>query len=176
MKFTETGLPGALIIEHQPVADERGAFTRLWGREEFEQRGIEFAIDQCSIACNRASGTLRGMHYQIAPFAEAKVVLCSAGAFFDAIVDLRPDSPTYRKSFALELSLESPRALFVPAGFAHGYLTLREHTTVQYLISGTYSPTHARGVRWNDPAFNIRWPAAPAVISPRDRDYADFTA
>lgn len=176
MKFTETGLPGTLIIEHEPARDERGAFTPLWERGEFERRRIEFSIEQCSTAYNRANATLRGMHYQIAPCEQSKVIMCTAGAFYDVIVDLRPASSTYLKWFGLELAVESNRALFVPAGFAHGYLTLREHTTVQYLIAGTYSPAHARGVRWNDPAFGIRWPASPAVIAPRDNAYPDFSA
>ena len=174
MKFIETGLHGALVLEHSPVRDERGAFTRLWGLSEFQSRGIPFAVDQCSTAYNAANATLRGMHYQAAPCEEAKVVICTTGSFYDVIVDLRPDSATFLKWFALEMSVEAYRALYVPAGFAHGYLTTREHTTVQYLICGTYSPDHARGIRWDDPAIGIKWPAAPAVISSRDRDYPNF--
>ena len=174
MKFAETGLPGALVIEHDVAVDERGAFTPLWERRDFEQLGIKFEIEQNSAAYNRAAHTLRGMHFQISPFEQAKVVICTAGAFHDVIVDLRPASPTRFKWFAIELSVTSGRGLFIPADFAHGYLTLRDHTTVNYLIAGAYSPAHSRGYRWNDPAFGIRWPAPPAVISPRDRDYPDF--
>jgi dTDP-4-dehydrorhamnose 3,5-epimerase len=176
MKFHETALPGALIIELEPAQDERGAFTRLWDRDEFQRHGLPATIDQCGSAYNKAKGTLRGMHYQIAPREESKIVICVAGAMYDVIVDLRPASPSFRRWFAAELSVDNARALCVPAGFAHGYQTLRENTTVHYLISGVYSPDHARGVRWNDPAFGIQWPEDARILSPRDRQYPDFAA
>jgi dTDP-4-dehydrorhamnose 3,5-epimerase len=176
MKFHETALPGALIIELEPSQDERGTFTRLWDRDEFQRHGLPATIDQCSSAYNKAKGTLRGMHYQVAPHEETKVVICAAGAIHDVIVDLRAGSPTFRRWHAVELSADNGIALYVPAGLAHGYLTLREHTSVHYLISGVYSPDHARGVRWNDPAFGIRWPNDARIISPRDRQYPDFAA
>jgi dTDP-4-dehydrorhamnose 3,5-epimerase len=174
MKFIDSGLAGAWIVEHEPARDERGAFTALWEPEVFGRRGLFTAIDQVSSADNKAAETLRGMHFQTAPFAQTKLVSCIAGAVYDVIVDLRPESPTFKRWCGLELRADEPRALYVPAGFAHGYLTLRDHTTVHYLIAGKYSPQHARGVRWNDPAFGIRWPAPPAVIAPRDAQYADF--
>lgn len=176
MNFIESSLADAWIVEHNPARDERGAFTELWEREAFGQRGLFTTIDQTSSASNKAAGTLRGMHFQAAPFEQAKLVSCIAGAIYDVIIDLRPDSPGFRHWFGLELRADATRALYVPAGFAHGYLTLHDHTAVHYLIAGKYSPEHARGVRWNDPAFGIRWPASPAVIAPRDAQYADFTA
>ncbi|MBI4191158.1 MAG: dTDP-4-dehydrorhamnose 3,5-epimerase [Betaproteobacteria bacterium] len=176
MKFHDTGLPGALIVELEPSQDERGAFTRLWDHDEFQRHGLPAGIDQCSSAYNKARGTLRGMHYQVAPHEESKVVICVAGAMYDVIVDLRPASPTYKRWFAAELSADNSRALYVPAGFAHGYQTLRDHSTVHYLIAGSYAPEHARGVRWNDPAFGIQWPEDTRIISPRDRQYPDFAA
>jgi dTDP-4-dehydrorhamnose 3,5-epimerase len=175
MKFIDSGLAGAWIVEHEPAPDDRGAFTELWERDAFGRRGLFTAIDQTSSAYNKAAGTLRGLHFQVAPFEQAKLVSCIAGAVYDVIIDLRPASPGFKRWFGLELRADEPRALYVPAGFAHGYLTLHDHTTVHYLIAGKYSPEHARGVRWNDPAFGIRWPAAPTVIAPRDAQYADFT-
>ena len=174
MKFVDTGFAGAWLVEFEPAGDARGAFTETWEREAFAARGLFTAIDQVSSADNRSAGTLRGMHYQLAPHAQAKLVGCTAGAFYDVIVDLRPDSATFRRWYAVELRADLPRALYVPAGFAHGYLTLRDDTTVQYLIAGRYAPAQARGVRWNDPAFAIRWPATPTVIAPRDAGYPDF--
>jgi len=176
VKCTDIGLAGAWLVEHAPAADERGSFTEVWEREAFGRRGLFTTIDQASCAYNKNAGTLRGMHFQRAPFEQAKLVSCSAGAVYDVIVDLRPASPTFKHWRAFELHAHEPRALYIPAGFAHGYLTLREETTVDYLISGRYSPENSHGVRWNDPAFGIRWPAAPTVIAPRDAQFADFTA
>jgi dTDP-4-dehydrorhamnose 3,5-epimerase len=174
MVFGETGLPPAFIVDVQPHDDERGFFARSWCQREFEARGMMSRFVQCSISGNRAKGTLRGMHYQIAPHAEAKLVRCTAGAIYDAIIDLRPDSPTFKQHFGVVLSARNHRALYVPEGFAHGFLTLEENSEVLYQISEFYEPAAARGVRWNDPAFGISWPAEVTVISERDRTYADF--
>jgi dTDP-4-dehydrorhamnose 3,5-epimerase len=176
MKFSALGLAGAWLIEREPARDERGAFSELWEREAFGRRGLFKTIDQASAASNKTAGTLRGMHFQQAPFAQAKLVSCSAGAVHDVIVDLRADSPTFRQWLGLDLTAGDALALYVPAGFAHGYLTLQDDSTVDYLIAGRYSPAHGGGVRWNDPAFGIRWPATPRIIAPRDAQYADFTA
>ena len=176
MKFTDIGLAGAWLVEHAPAQDERGSFTEVWEREAFAGRDLISTIDQVSTAHNTHAHTLRGMHFQVAPFAQTKLVSCIAGSIFDVMIDLRPQSPSFRRWFGGELRAGEPRALYIPAGFAHGYLTLQAHTTVHYLIAGKYSPRHARGVRWNDPAFGIRLPAAPAIISPRDAQYEDFTA
>jgi dTDP-4-dehydrorhamnose 3,5-epimerase len=174
MRLTGCGLADAWVVEFEPARDERGAFTALWEPEAFGARGLFTTIDQASHAENLRAGTLRGMHFQLAPFQQAKLVGCVTGAIFDVMIDLRPDSQTFKHWFGLELAAGDARAAYVPAGFAHGYLTLRDDTTVHYLIAGKYSPAHARGVRWNDPAFAIRWPATPVAIAPRDANYADF--
>lgn len=176
MKFTQAGISGAWIIERAPAQDERGSFTAAWESELFGSRGLMSSIDQASTAHNIRCGTLRGMHYQASPFAQTKLVSCSSGAVYDVAIDLRPDSPTYKQWFGIELSADIALSLYIPAGCAHGYLTLQENSTVNYLIAGKYSPDHAFGVRWNDPAFNIRWPAPPSVIAPRDAHFADFAA
>ncbi len=174
MKFIDSGLAGAWIVEYEPARDDRGAFTEQWEREAFGRRGLFTAIDQASSAYNKNAGTLRGMHFQRAPFEQAKLVSCSAGAAYDVILDLRPASPTFKHWRAFELRADGPRAIYIPCGFAHGYLTLCEDTAVDYLISGKYSPQNSHGIRWNDPAFGIRWPATPTVIAPRDTQFADF--
>lgn len=174
MIFTPTSLPGVFLIDIEPGRDERGFFARTWDAMEFRRRGLDSAITQCSLAANRARGTLRGMHYQSAPHLETKVVSCVAGAVYDVLVDLRPDSSTFRRWFASELSAENHRMLYVPPGVAHGYLTLQDHSDVYYQISGDYAPESGRGVRWNDPAFAIAWPAEPRIMAERDRDYPDF--
>jgi len=176
VKFIDIGFAGAWLVEAAPAQDERGRFAEWWEREAFGRRGLLTAIDQVSSAQNHQALTLRGMHFQCAPFEQAKLVSCSAGAVYDVIIDLRADSPTFKSWHGIELHAEDTRAIYIPAGFAHGYLTLTDASTVDYLISGKYSPVHAQGVRWNDPVFNIRWPAAPAVISPRDARYPDFIA
>lgn len=176
MKFTDVGLEGAWLVEHAPAHDERGSFTEVWERETFAGRDLIAAIDQVSSAHNTHAFTLRGMHFQTVPFTQTKLVSCIAGAIFDVMIDLRPQSPSFKRWFGCELRAGEPQALYIPAGFAHGYLTLQAHSTVHYLIAGKYSPQHARGVRWDDPAFGIRLPAAPAVISPRDALYPDFMA
>lgn len=171
MKFTPAGLKGAYLIELEPARDERGFFARTFCIEEFASHGIAMALSQTSVSFNARSGTLRGLHYQIAPHEEHKLVRCTAGAIFDVMVDLRPASPHYGRWFGTELSSANGSALYVPPGVAHGFLTLADASEVYYMISQPYSEAHARGVRWDDPAFAIDWPAAPTVISARDAGY-----
>lgn len=167
-------LPGVWQVDIEPVEDERGFFARTWCRREFSERGLAAELAQCSVSYNRTKGTLRGMHYQIEPHAEAKLIRCTRGIIYDVIVDLRPVSSAYCKWQGVELSAENRRMLYVPPGVAHGFLTLADDCEVLYQISEFHSPEHARGVRWNDPAFDIRWPAAAHMISARDRGYPDF--
>ena len=175
MKFIETALSGAFIVEPEPIHDERGFFARLFDAGEFSDRGLEASFPQWSVSYNRRAGTLRGLHYQAAPAAEVKLVRCTAGAIYDVIVDLRPDSPSYRRSVAVELSAENRRILYVPEGFAHGFQTLAEGCEVGYFISAEYRAELQRGVRWDDPAFGIEWPEAERTISARDAAFPDFT-
>jgi len=172
--FTETALPGAYVIDLEPLADERGFFARVWCAREFGARGLESRFVQSSISVNTRRGTLRGMHYQAPPHAEAKLVQCTRGAVFDVIIDLRPDSPTFGQHVALELTAASRRMLYIPAGVAHGFQTLADDTEVCYHMSEFYAPEAARGVRWNDPAFGIRWPIPDPIILDRDRTYPDW--
>ena len=175
MIFRETGLSGAYAIEPQRIEDERGFFARSWCRREFEGRGLNPNLVQCNISYNAAKGTLRGMHYQLAPFEEAKLIRCTRGSLYDVIVDIRPASPTFGTSFGLTLTSENRTMLYVPEGFAHGFLTMEDHTEVFYQMSQFYAPEHARGFRWSDPAFAIQWPGEVRVISDRDRSYPDFS-
>jgi dTDP-4-dehydrorhamnose 3,5-epimerase len=170
MKFLPTGLTGAVVIEPEPLRDERGHFARTFCREEFRAHGIELTVVQCSVSFNVRRGTLRGLHYQAPPKAEAKLVRCTAGEAFDVIVDLRRGSPTFGRWFATELTAPGGRMIYVPEGFAHGFQTLRDDTELFYMMSESYSPPHARGVRWDDPQLGIRWPMAPTVMSARDRE------
>jgi dTDP-4-dehydrorhamnose 3,5-epimerase len=172
--FTPTPLAGAFIVEPEPREDARGLFARTWCRRELEAHGLETRIAQCSTSFNKRKGTLRGMHYQAAPLAETKLVRCTRGAMFDVIIDLRPDSPTFTRHTAVTLSAENRTALYVPVGFAHGFQTLEDDTEVFYQISEFYSAEHARGVRWDDPAFGIAWPDDERIITERDRSYPDF--
>jgi dTDP-4-dehydrorhamnose 3,5-epimerase len=174
MIFTPTIFPDAWLIEPQRMADERGFFARTWCRRDFEQRGLETNIAQCGIAFNIHKGTLRGMHFQAAPHEEVKLVRCTMGGIFDVILDLRPTSPTYLRHQGFELSAENRRQLYVPRGFAHGYLTLSDRAEVAYQMSQFYHPDAGRGVRWNDPAFAIQWPATVDVINERDAAYPDY--
>jgi dTDP-4-dehydrorhamnose 3,5-epimerase len=169
------GLPlnGACLIELELVSDDRGFFARTWCAEEFQRLGMNPKLAQCSISWNARRGTLRGMHYQAEPHAEAKLIRCCSGAIYDVIVDLRPASTTFCKWVAAELTSENRRMLYVPEGFAHGFQTLVDNTEVSYQISTIYQPEYARGVRWNDPAFGIEWPIAHPILSARDRAFAD---
>ena len=174
MIFTETPLGGAFVIEPEPLEDARGSFARTWCRREFEARGLETRIAQCSTSFNKKKGTLRGMHFQAPPFAETKIVRCTRGAVYDVIVDLRPHSSTFTRHFAVVLTAANRMMVYVPDGFAHGFQTLEDDAEVFYQISEFYSPDHSCGVRWDDPAFGIRWPQADRIIVDRDRSYPDF--
>ena len=174
MLFTEAPLKGAFIIDIAPIEDDRGFFARTWAPEEFERRGLDPTLAQCNASWNRTKGTLRGMHLQTDPFSEVKIVRCTHGALLDVIVDLRKSSPTYRQWTSVELTAMNRRALYVPKGFAHGYITLTDNVEAYYHVSTPYSPPHSSGVRWNDPAFGITWPFAPSVISEKDRTWPDF--
>jgi dTDP-4-dehydrorhamnose 3,5-epimerase len=176
LTFFETIRKGAVVIEPEKREDSRGFFARTFCQREFSEHSLDTKIAQCNVSFNAKKGTLRGMHYQIAPFAETKLVRCTAGAIFDVIIDLRPDSATFKNSFGIELSAKNHKALYVPRQFAHGFLTLENNTEVFYQMSQFYSPDHARGVRWNDPAFDIKWPLAPRTIAERDQTYPDFKA
>ena len=174
MKFTETSLPGAWIVEPERLEDERGFFARTFCRREFRERGLDPDLVQCSLSYNRWSGTLRGMHYQAPPHAEGKLVRCTAGAAWDVILDLRPDSPSYLRHAGLRLDADNRLALYVPPGVAHGFLTLADDSELFYQMSVYFEPSAAHGVRWDDPAFGIEWPQKPARISERDAGYPDF--
>jgi dTDP-4-dehydrorhamnose 3,5-epimerase len=177
VRFIETPVTGVLVVEADPLEDERGFFARTFSTEEFAARGLDSRVDQCSISYNARAGTLRGMHYQAAPHGEAKLVRCTRGTIYDVAVDLRPESPTYLHWAGAELSAGNRRALFVPEGCAHGFQTLLDGAEVLYQISTPYVPDAARGVRWDDPAFGIEWPDAPPggrKMSARDADYPDF--
>lgn len=174
MIFQEAALKGVFIVEMEKHADARGFFARTFCPDEFARAGIPFQPAQSSVSHNTAARTLRGMHYQAAPFAETKLVRVTRGAAFDVVVDLRADSPTFRQWTGVELTAENGRAIFIPEGFAHGFLTLGPDTDVLYQIAPRFTPGHDRGVRWNDPAFGIEWPSEPAVISERDAGYGDF--
>ncbi len=174
MIFQETKIPGALVIEPELHGDHRGFFARTWCRQEFERRGLNANLSQCSISFNHTKGTLRGLHYQAAPHQEIKLVRVTQGAIYDVILDLRTNSPTYKKWFAIELTALNHRLLYIPEGLAHGFLTLANDTEICYQIAGSYEPGSASGVRWNDPAFGITWPMQPQIISLRDRGYPDF--
>jgi dTDP-4-dehydrorhamnose 3,5-epimerase len=173
LTFDELPLAGAFLVTAARHEDDRGWFARSWCAEELAEKGLGGVMAQSSISFNRLVGTLRGLHYQIAPHEEAKLVTCVRGAIWDVIVDLRSDSPTYRRWHAEELAGDSPRALYVPEGFAHGFLTLSDDTSVLYQISVVYTPGFARGIRWDDPTIAIQWPAAPKIVSERDRSFED---
>ncbi len=191
MIFSETVLRGAYLIEIEPREDERGFFSRSFCRHEFAAHGLKTSIAQCNISFNRQKRTLRGMHFQISPKAEAKLVRCTRGKIYDVIIDLRPDSPTYCQWFGIELSggsaakslpltahgsrlIADYRMLYIPEGFAHGFQTLDDNTEVFYQMFEFYAPEYARGVRWDDPLFGIRWPLPDPIISERDLSYPPY--
>lgn len=174
MTFRETAVAGVFEITPELKQDERGFFARSWCRKEFEARSLNPRLEQCSISFNKRKGTLRGMHWQSAPFEETKVVRCTKGAIYDVALDLRRDSPTYKKWTAVMLSADKRNMMYVPEGCGHGFLTFEDETEVSYQISELYDPESARGVRWDDPAFCIRWPLPVEVISERDRSYPNF--
>jgi len=174
MIFTETKLKGAYLIDWELRNDERGFFTRSFCQHEFATLGLKTSIAQCNISFNKNRGTLRGMHFQITPRAEAKLVQCTRGAIYDVIIDLRPDSLSYCAWTGVELTADSHRMLYIPEGFAHGFQTLDDNVEVFYHMFEFYSPDHARGVRWDDPAFGVIWPLPNPIISERDGSYPLF--
>lgn len=174
MIFTETSLEGAFLIEPERREDERGFFARTWCRREFGSHGLHKQWVQCNISFNRRKGTLRGLHYQTPPYEEAKLIRCTRGAIYDVIIDLRADSPTFTQWVAVELTADNRQMLYIPEGFAHGFQTLTDETEIFYQMSQFYAPEYASGVRWDDPALNIAWPAGERTISERDRSYPDF--
>ncbi len=173
MRFAPTQIDGVVIVDLEPVADERGSFARLHCPKEFAAAGHPFVPQQTSLSRNAKAGTLRGMHYEAPPYEEAKLVRVTRGRIFDVAVDLRPESSTFRQWTGIELSADNGRALLIGKGMAHGFITLEDNTDVLYQIDRIFEPGHGRGVRWNDPAFAIAWPMPPAVISERDAGYAD---
>lgn len=174
MIFSPAPLPGAYLIDLDKKADDRGFFARAYCAEEFGQHGLTKSICQANMSLSVRQGTLRGMHYQLAPKAETKVVRCLRGALYDVILDLRVDSSTFGKSFGTELTAENRRMIYVPKGFAHGFITLADNTEALYFVDEFYSPENERGVRYDDPKFQIEWPAQPSVISEKDKAYPDF--
>jgi dTDP-4-dehydrorhamnose 3,5-epimerase len=174
MIFSETKLSGVFLIEPEVHADDRGSFARTFCLDDFESADISFYVVQANTSFNKFAGTLRGMHYQVSPFEEAKVVRCTRGALYDVIVDLRSDSPTLGQWFATELNAENRKSVFAPEGCAHGFQTLVDNTEVSYLMSEYYAPEAASGVRYDDPAFGIEWPLPVSSVSDRDRSWPDF--
>lgn len=174
MIFQPTKITGAVEVHLERMPDERGFFARTWCRNEFASAGLNPSLVQCSLSFSKRRGTLRGMHYQAAPHAESKLVRCTRGAIFDVAVDLRPESPTYKQWFGVVLSAENRSMLYIPEGCAHGLLSLEDDSEVFYQMSEFYDPESARGVRWNDPAFQIAWPERVEVISEQDRSYPNF--
>jgi dTDP-4-dehydrorhamnose 3,5-epimerase len=176
MVITETRLEGAFVIEPELFKDERGYFAELWTQVQLQERGLENLFVQCNLSRTQRKGTLRGLHYQVTPHAQAKLVHCTAGAIFDVGVDLRPASPTYRQWIGVELSASNHRMLYLSGDFAHGYQTLEDDSEVLYLATAAYSPASERGARWNDEAFRIEWPETPKrIMNKRDMEYPDFT-
>ncbi|HEX2111114.1 MAG TPA: dTDP-4-dehydrorhamnose 3,5-epimerase [Gaiellaceae bacterium] len=175
MIFTETDLKDAFVVDLERREDERGFFARAWCANEFADAGLSTRLVQCNVSFNRYRGTLRGMHYQVAPHAEVKLVRCTRGAIYDVIIDLRPESPTYKQWEGFELSAGNGRALYVPEGFAHGYQTLTDEVETFYQVSEFYAPGAERGVRWNDPAFGVEWPLPDdPIMSEKDKTWPDF--
>jgi dTDP-4-dehydrorhamnose 3,5-epimerase len=175
MIFKETNLSGAFVVDLERFEDERGFFARCWSDEEAAAQGLNPRMVETNLSFNPKEGTLRGMHFQIAPHAQPKLVRCTAGAIYDVIIDLRPESVTFKRWIAVELTAVNHRQLYIPEGFAHGFQTLVDNTEVVYQMSGPYAPESARGVRWNDPLFAIDWPPADRIIIARDQTYPDFT-
>lgn len=174
MIFTETKLKGAFIIEVEKKEDERGFFGRSWCAKEMKDHGLNVNIRQANISLNKAKGTLRGMHFQIAPHQEAKLVRCSRGSIYDVIIDLREDSSTFKQWIGVELTQDNYKMLYVPEDFAHGFITLEDNCEISYLMSEFYVPGAGATIRWNDPLFKIDWPMEPVVISEKDKTQPDF--
>jgi len=174
MKFTKTNISDLYIIEIEKKEDSRGYFARTFCKKEFASQDLQTDFVQSNIAHSDSKGTLRGMHYQKSPHSETKIVRCTRGSLYDIAIDLRPGSPTFKKWFGTELSDSGNKMLYIPKGFAHGYLTLQDKTEIQYMVSECYTPSSEKGVRYNDPAFNIKWPIEPKIISKKDKNWPDF--
>ena len=174
MKISPTPLNGAYLIDLEKQEDQRGFFARAFCSDEFQKSGLHSTFVQANDSLSVEKGTLRGMHYQLSPFAETKLVRCIRGSLYDVILDLRNDSPTFGHSFGAVLSSENRTMMYVPQGFAHGFLTLEPNTEVFYFVSTPYAPKYERGIRWNDPKFSISWPEVPTVVSERDSSHPDF--
>lgn len=175
MKFIETNLKGAYVIEIEPISDNRGFFARSWCQQEFSDRGLNPNLVQCNISFNTNKGTLRGMHYQAKPHEEAKLVRCTRGSIYDVIIDIRPDSSTFKSWLSIELSAENRKALYIPEGFAHGFQTLENNTEVFYQMSDFYHPESAKGIRWNDPTLAVDWLLRnDLIVSIKDQQYPLF--
>lgn len=171
MIFTETKLKGAFVIEPEKLEDERGFFARIFEKKVFEQHGIEFNLVASSISFNKKKGTLRGMHYQVEPYGESKIVRCTLGKVFDVIIDLRPTSKTFKQWFGVEISQENRKMLYIPKEFAHGFITLEDNCEIQYQMDQIHNPEFARGIRWDDETFKISWPIEPEIISEKDKSW-----
>jgi dTDP-4-dehydrorhamnose 3,5-epimerase len=174
MKFTETKLKGAFVIEIEKLNDDRGFFARSWCQKEFEAHGLKADLVQANVSFNRKKGTLRGMHYQVAPYQECKLIRCTRGAIFDVIIDLRLDSPTYKQWIGVELTADNYTMFFVPEDFAHGFQTLTDETEITYQVSQFYTPGSEKGIRFDDPTFDIQWPLEVTSMSDKDRTWPDF--
>jgi dTDP-4-dehydrorhamnose 3,5-epimerase len=174
VKFTQTKLKGAYLIEIEKLSDDRGFFARSWCQKEFESHGLTSRVVQANVSYNLKKGTLRGMHYQVAPYQESKLIRCTRGAIFDVIIDLRPHAPTYKQWVGVELSADNYTMFFVPEDFAHGFQALADHTEIFYQVSQFYTPGSEKGIRFDDPAFDVQWPLEVSVISDKDRNWPDF--
>jgi len=174
MRFERTPIEGVYVIHLEKRGDERGFFARVFCREEFAKQGLVTGFVQVNNSLSAESGTLRGMHYQLGDYAETKVVRCIGGSLYDQVLDVRPESKTFGESFGLELSAENRTMLYIPKGFAHGFLTLTDDAEILYVVDAFYSPDYERGIRWNDPRFGLEWPMEPRVVSERDRGHPDF--
>ena len=174
MTFEETRLKGVFIIEPERIEDERGFFARAWCEKDSRRHGIDTRFVQCNISYNKYKGTLRGMHYQAAPYEEAKLVRCTAGSLYDVVIDIRPGSKTFLQWLSIELTAEDRKLIYIPKGFANGFQTLSDNTEVFYQMSEFYKPEYARGIRWNDPQFKIDWPEKNHIMSEKDRQWEDL--
>ena len=175
MIFTETKLNGAYVIEIEKLEDNRGFFARSWCQNEFKAKGLVSRVVQANVSSNKKKGTLRGMHYQLSPYEETKLVRCTRGAIYDVIIDLRPGSPTYAQWVGVELTAENYKMLYVPEDFAHGFQTLEDDSEVVYQVTQFYTPGSEKGIRWDDPVFSIQWPTDVQVISDKDKSWPDYT-
>lgn len=176
MDFRPTPIEGVILVEGEPHRDDRGSFERVFCVGTFAAAGIQFSVRQTSLSTSRRAGTLRGMHYQKAPFEEAKLVRCLAGKVFDVVMDLRPDSPSFKTWHGVELAPTNGRSLYIPPGVAHGFFSLVDDSVLYYMMDADYEPSAGAGIRWDDPTFAVEWPAYPTVISPRDAAYPDFVS